>query len=236
MHDFDYDVMQKKRIAASARHRVCGSKSRYCGLPSDHLTPAQIKKRSGPVMSYAMNRPMSWENFKDMPHDLQQSYLDGLHNRFGVGAATVSRDVFGMSATGLGQYMRRCGLKMGEGKKMSATERALWEGWLNPPVEVATEAELAATSDWQSKLEASTVLDSPSCYYENESGVHEAPALPEAPVFTGALTPLETPLMPKRVTAELEGDLTLTNLLRALQNLGLPEGKCRIRLEVESIG
>ena len=24
MNDFDYDVMQKKRIAASARRRVCG--------------------------------------------------------------------------------------------------------------------------------------------------------------------------------------------------------------------
>lgn len=70
MTDFDYDVLQKKRLAASARHRVCGSKSKKCTLPSDHLTPAQIKARSGPCMKYQLNQPMDYDTFKSMPADL----------------------------------------------------------------------------------------------------------------------------------------------------------------------
>ena len=37
MNDFDFENMQKKRIAQGARHRVCGSKSKKCSLPSDLL-------------------------------------------------------------------------------------------------------------------------------------------------------------------------------------------------------
>ena len=35
MNDFDYDVKEKKRIAAGARSRKCGSKSKRCTLLPD---------------------------------------------------------------------------------------------------------------------------------------------------------------------------------------------------------
>lgn len=73
MNDFDFENMQKKRIAQGARHRVCGSKSKKCSLPSDLLTAAQKRKLNGPVESYDMGRPMSWDRFTVMPRDLQVS-------------------------------------------------------------------------------------------------------------------------------------------------------------------
>lgn len=78
MNDFDYDVLQKKRIAAGARHMKRGSRSKRCSLPSDNLTPAQLKRRNGPVSTYKLDAPMRWDDFRAMPEDLQKQYLVGL--------------------------------------------------------------------------------------------------------------------------------------------------------------
>ena len=78
MNDFDYDVLQKKRTAAGARHMKRGSRSKRCSLPSDNLTPAQLKRRNGPVSTYKLDAPMRWDDFKAMPVDLQKQYLSRL--------------------------------------------------------------------------------------------------------------------------------------------------------------
>ena len=83
MNDFDYDAMQKKRIASGDRHRKRGSKSKFCGLPSDHMTAAQWKKRNGEVKVMNLNQPMGWEAFKGMPNDLQKEYVQKCVTAFG---------------------------------------------------------------------------------------------------------------------------------------------------------
>lgn len=93
MTDFDYDVMQKKRLARNQFHNA-KYKHGGCHLPHEDLTPAQMKRRNGPMMTYSMNQPMSWNDFKSMPHDLQQQYLDGLHARFGVGPSDIAKYLF----------------------------------------------------------------------------------------------------------------------------------------------
>ena len=107
-------------------------------------------------MSYAMNRPMSWETFKSMPLDLQQSYLDGLHSRFGVGAATVGKELFDLSSASLNNYIRRNGLKNTPGKRLSNKERELWENWLNPPVEPIKEEPVEDTPEEPETVEPVT--------------------------------------------------------------------------------
>ena len=42
MRDFDYEVLQRKRIAQQAKHKKKGSKTCKCSLPSDYLTAKQI--------------------------------------------------------------------------------------------------------------------------------------------------------------------------------------------------
>ena len=55
-----------------------GSRSKRCSLPSDNLTPAQLKRRNGPVSTYKLDAPMRWDDFRAMPEDLQKQYLVGL--------------------------------------------------------------------------------------------------------------------------------------------------------------
>ena len=86
MNDFDYEVKQKKDIARSAAHRVCGSKSTKCDLPSDHLTAAQKRALSGPVESYNLSGPMSWAEFKRMPEDPRYKIKDALGKIINEGA------------------------------------------------------------------------------------------------------------------------------------------------------
>lgn len=129
MNDFDYDVLQKKRLGYGARHMKRGSKSRRCSLPSDHLTAAQLKGRNGPVNTYNLDRPMSWPDFKAMPKDLQQSYIASLQSRFGVGTTTISKELFGLSAVSLRQYMTRHGLTYDSGFK-GARPGIHWNRWL----------------------------------------------------------------------------------------------------------
>ena len=91
------DLRDRKAEASGARHKVSGAKSKKCTLPSDNLTATEKRKLNGPVVTYAVNQPMSWERFKTLPHDVQQAHLDFLFNRFGVGACTIGHVVFGLS-------------------------------------------------------------------------------------------------------------------------------------------
>lgn len=106
MNDFDFDVLEKKRIAASARHRVCGSKSKHCFLPSDRLTKAQLAKRNGPGATFNMSGPMSWDMFDQLPQDLKGEYLIGLRDRFNPSPAQLGR-MFGLPAATTRRNLQR---------------------------------------------------------------------------------------------------------------------------------
>lgn len=66
---------ERKTTARSASHRVNGSKSRRCTLPSDHMTPAQIRKLSGPVITYNMDTAHTWKELLSWPYDLREQYV-----------------------------------------------------------------------------------------------------------------------------------------------------------------
>lgn len=131
MTDFEYDVKEKKRIASGAYHQKKGSKSRKCTLPHELLTPAQRKKLDGPVLTYAINKPMSWEEFKSLPLDLQQDHLDFLQNRFDIGVNTVSALVFGLSHAALRYHCARKGLSFqAKPGTVNAAKREAIAKWL----------------------------------------------------------------------------------------------------------
>ena len=116
MTDFDYDVMQKKRLARNQFHNA-KYKHGGCHLPHEDLTPAQMKRRNGPMMTYSMNQPMSWNDFKSMPHDLQQQYLDGLRARFGVGPSDIAKYLFLRTPACLHSYTVAKGLTVAKRDK-----------------------------------------------------------------------------------------------------------------------
>lgn len=131
MNDFDFDVREKKRIAASARHRVCGSRSKHCFLPSDRLTKAQLAKRNGPVATFNMSGPMSWDMFDQLPQDLKGEYLIGLRDRFNPSPAQLGR-MFGLPAATTRRNLQRQKLLevLNRHARMTEEQSGEWERFI----------------------------------------------------------------------------------------------------------
>lgn len=131
LSDFDYDVMQKKRIASGDRHRKRGSKSKFCGLPSDHMTEAQWKKQNGEVKVMNLSQPMTWGAFQGMPCDLQKEYVEKCVRTFGC-ALTDFAALFGVTTNVISRGFKKSGVYMGtfrQGKRMSAEARTRFDQW-----------------------------------------------------------------------------------------------------------
>ena len=156
MNDFDYDVFQKKRTAASARKKKNGSRSKYCGLPSDMLTKSQLKKLNGKVVSYNMKAPMKWKQFISMPADLQKDYLNGLIQSFEVSQQQVA-EMFGVHPCTLSRWLggAKLGVEFQRGSRMSKNDKLAWAVFLNPQQQTEQAPETTAAEGPQAKPEES---------------------------------------------------------------------------------
>ena len=142
MSDFEYEVIQKKRTANSARHRKCGSKSKKCSLPSDRLTHKQWKDRCGPVITYNLNKPMIWDDFKKMPVDIQAQYITSLQQNYGVTAVDLG-NMFGVRALTVRKHAESndLGVEFPRGHAMNASRKEAWARFIG---EVSHEDEVTA--------------------------------------------------------------------------------------------
>lgn len=159
MTDFEYDCMQKKRIARGAQNRKCGSKSKKCHLPSDYMTQKQWKERNGKVSTVKMNEPMSWGEFKELSKDLQSEYLAKLIRRYNVTAKVIATEMFNIHSQYFCTYVRKQELdvKFQKGVIMSDLERDAWDKFLNPePVEYAAPVEESVTPVEEPVVESAT--------------------------------------------------------------------------------
>lgn len=131
MTDFDFDCLQKKRIAQQAKYRKRGSKSKKCNLPSDRLTPKQWRERCGPVVSFNFNKPMNWETFKNLSAIVQTEYITNLQKKYGVTAVDLG-DMFGVRALTVRKHVDANGLNITfpRGHSMNAERRAVWNEFL----------------------------------------------------------------------------------------------------------
>lgn len=110
MTDAEYllrqDIREKKSAARGARARVSGSKSKYCGLPSDKLTAAQLKRRNGPVLTYNTSKCLSYEEFRRLPDDLQRTYLSTISRVYRVPMNAIAK-AMGCSGTTMCRIVQR---------------------------------------------------------------------------------------------------------------------------------
>lgn len=91
MNDFDYENLQKKRVARGAFAHVSRKRGK-CRLPSDFLTPAQRKEKNGEVKSYNITRPMPWPEFKALPEDLKREFFRNMQS-FGGTASWLADEM-----------------------------------------------------------------------------------------------------------------------------------------------
>lgn len=115
MNDFDWDVLQKKRIAQQARRRKGTRGRKGCTLPSDYLTPKQMKERNGPIMTVKLNEPMIWTEFMPLSDTLKLEYLNALKARYKPTTREFA-EMFGTSRPTFSKEIARLGFQTGHAK------------------------------------------------------------------------------------------------------------------------
>ena len=218
MHDFDFDIMEKKRIAQGARARKCGSKSRKCTLPSDYLTAAQKKGLNGKVSTYNLSGPMTYSKFRVMPDDLQKEYLLKLRNEMGASLTAIGK-MMQCSPETVRQALIRHGLST-KLSRMSFECNLRWNTWLKGEQLNNDRAEAPAPAP----SEAPVSEDKP------------VPAPSEAPVSEDK--PAPTPYIPCALNScdmQLRGtkDEILATLGTLLSCMG--DGRLELRTEIFKI-
>ena len=130
------DSIEKKKIAHSSHNRKthCGKGGRV-KFPSDYLSKKELKAMNGDVKSYNLNRPMTWEEFRSMPQDLQIMYIKKLRNEFGVPDIVLSK-AMGICKSSFSKAMRDLNLSLGKsagatGKQWLHSEKSskFYEYW-----------------------------------------------------------------------------------------------------------
>ena len=243
MHDFDYDAMQKKRIAHGAAHMKHNRKG--CSLPSDNLTAAQKRRLNGPVNTYKLDEPMSWESFKAMPEDLQKQYILNLQNIYQANDKMIGK-MLGKSDVTVGEYRKKLGINSIGKSKMTRDEVSIrntkWDAFCNGVV--------GGKPGEPKKIENNEVeelhdeIDNFVGFGDPE--VEEPVKAPEQIEITipEVEEPVKAPEKEKSVdfltTEKLDvtfvsdsGDLE--TVFQLLKQLGSHAGKCRIHIEIEAL-
>ena len=250
MHDFDYDAMQKKRIARGASYMKRGSKSKKCTLPSDYLTAAQKRRLNGPVSTYKLDEPMSWESFKAMPEDLQKQYILNLQNTYQANDKMVGK-MFGKSDVTVGEHRKRLGLKPIGKSMMTRDEKAIrdakWNAFCNGVV--------GGKPGEPKKIENNEVEELHDEINDfvgfGDPEVEEPVKAPEQieieemdPIKESVEESVKTPEKEKSVDFLMTEKLNVTfvsdsgdleTVFQLLKQLGSHAGKCRIHIEIEAL-
>lgn len=222
MNDFDYDALQKKRVAASARRRKSGSRSRRVSLPSDHLTQKELKAMCGEVQSYDMASPIQWSAFLTWPRDLQQEYISKLQADYGATGEMLA-ECFATSRATVIRGLEESGIRLVPQPRRISREAALervrrWRGFLygsdgDPTTEEPTEEITVKTAEEEEPVEAVKEQTSPD----------SPPAEPDVP----SLLPLT------EVSYTLKG-LDTGSLVALLSALPLPRAPFTVTLTVDA--
>jgi hypothetical protein len=147
MKDEEYlyktDCREKKNIANSARNkRTHTGKGGRVRFPSDYLTKKEKEAMNGEVKSYKLNAPMSYEEFKAMPKDIQEQYLKLLRKVY-CAPWTEIEAMMGCGRCVLSRYMERNGIHGGERLERNSFQKEKWLAFVNrvpkPVVETPVE-------------------------------------------------------------------------------------------------
>ena len=191
------------------------------------------------MSTYKMEEPISWNEFKKMPLDIQQRYISNLQSRFQVSAAVIGMDLFGKTPTTVRLHMDKHGIKYSkmQGASMDADKREAWMNWLSPVA-----PEWAPAKEDPAKVQQ--FLDKPALPEdydaETEERMEEDPEVKEVmdgfKDWSESLPTLERktikPLSLDELTAVFTGVFNPTAFLQWLAQLPIPEDSVKIKVEV----
>ena len=233
MHDFDYDAMQKKRIARGAAHMKRGSKSKKCTLPSDYLTAAQKRRLNGPVSTYKLDEPMNWESFKAMPEDLQKKYILNLQETYQANNDMLGK-MFGVTGVSVCKMRHALGIgAMGQSKMTRdevAVRDAKWDAFCNGVVGGKPgEVEEVKVEESHNEIEEFESFD------DSTDDPEQIEIREMEPVEETIEEPIDI-LIPDRVSVSFTIDAEdIGKAFEKFKLVTIPKGKVRIRFEVEAV-
>lgn len=263
MHDFDYDAMQKKRIARGAMHMKRGSKSKKCGLPHDGLTAAQLRRLNGPVSTYKMDEPMTKESFKAMPEDLQKQYIRGLQETYQATDEMLGK-MFGVSAVTVLGWRRKLDVGALSNNRIPRSESAIrdakWEAFCNGVVggkpgepgepkvveEPVIEEDVVLVSvDDVVKIDTDEPIPGVPEYVrvDRVHRIETDPNIIDDPIeirklkdeLEKAIEKAYAPVPSRLDVTYIEEIADMNDLKRIVQTLHIPTGKCKIRISIEAL-
>lgn len=79
---------------------------------------------NGPNYKIKLNEPMTWEAFKAVPKDLQETYVQNILNKYAVGPAAFAK-MFGISTQYCGTYLHELGIRFAGRANPKETARFL---------------------------------------------------------------------------------------------------------------
>lgn len=123
------DNHEKKNIANASKHvRTHCGKGGGVIFPSDYLTRKEKQNMNSAVVTYSLNKPMVWDEFKALPKDLQIEYIKLLRFKYKVPDVAIA-SFMGVDNSTISKYNRKLGLglgrdKAGDGKRWYKSEEA----------------------------------------------------------------------------------------------------------------
>ena len=162
--EFRREIRERKTLGYSAKKKINGSKSkRSAKLSSDYLTDKQLRERNGQVMTYNLNQPMGWKEFKMIPEDLQKEYIKTLVNKYELTQHALC-EMFGITRVPLAALLDKLDLRdiFPRGRKMSARKIIAFEEFLHPTLkepEPASEEVVEQVDDAVTKTDAEVFTD-----------------------------------------------------------------------------
>ena len=143
-YEFFSDCREKKSTAASAfKRRTHTGKGGRVRFPSDHLSKKELEKMNGETKSYRLNEPMSWQEFKAMPEDIQKMYLTLLIKKYNPSASDIGK-MMGCCGQSVLNWGKKLGIVFERRGGQTEWDKEGWYAWISgtpKPAEEVTEAE-----------------------------------------------------------------------------------------------
>ncbi len=217
--DFNRENAQKKSIGRSDRHRV--RKHKGCKLPSDSLTPAQKRKLNGEVITMNLNKPVRYGEFKFWPKDIQEKYLNSLHERFGATRKDICL-MFGITPKTLANLISNNGLKIFPASKGNRLQDP--EGWENFKKGLLSVSETPEEAPKPKEPEKPIDIPKMQPPAKQPRPIGFAPLMPDEPYEKKNF---------KHFATEFEGLESINDVVAIIRNLPW-KGDVKVRIEVIS--
>lgn len=148
MNDFEFDCLQKKRLAQQAKYRKRGSKSKKCPMSTDHMTKKQWIERCGKIVTIKMDSPVSWASFKELSKQTQEEYLKNLMEKYHINASSLA-EMFHITPITVRRHIatQRLAVSFPVGHSMNAEDRRAWELFLSGDAVEQSENEVSAENE-----------------------------------------------------------------------------------------